>query len=104
MSTTSDAPSGASSYDLLVGRLRETGAALRSAAAGLNDQRAEVFAARPMTLAEAERFRTETPSTPTDLVVVGDMALLAHDPVVSGKRAVTDLFTLYRLERVGDAD
>jgi hypothetical protein len=104
MSTTSDAPSGASSYDLLVGRLRDTGAALRTAAAALNDQRAEVFAARPMTLAEAERFRTETPSTPTDLVVVGDMALLAHDPVVSGKRAVTDLFTLYHLERVGDAD
>ena len=45
--TTSDgAPAGASSYDLLVGRLRETGAALRAAAATLNDQRAEVFAAR----------------------------------------------------------
>ena len=103
--TTSDgAPAGASSYDLLVGRLRETGAALRAAAATLNDQRAEVFAARPMTLAEAERFRTETPSTPTDLVVIGDLALLAHDPVVSGKRSVSDLFTLYRLERVGDAD
>ena len=61
MTTTPDAPGGASSYDLLVGRLRETGAALRSDAAVLNDQRAEVFAARPMTLAEAERFRTETP-------------------------------------------
>ena len=57
-----------------------------------------------MTLIEAERFRTETPSTPTDLVVIGDLALLAHDPVVSGKRSVSDLFTLYRLERVGDAD
>ncbi len=104
MSTTTDAPGGASSYDLLMGRLRETGATLRSVAAALNDQRAEVFATRPMTLAEAERFRTETPSTPTDLVVVGDMALLAHDPVVSGKRGVTDLFTLYRLECVADAD
>ena len=103
--TTSDGtPAGASSYDLLVGRLRETGVALRAAAATLNDQRAAVFAARPMTLAEAERFRTETPSTPTDLVVVGDLALLAHDPAVSGKRSVSDLFTLYRLERIGDAD
>jgi len=104
VSPSTDSPGGASSYDLLVGRLRETGAALRSAAATLNDERAEVFAARPMTLAEAERFRTETPSTSTDLVVLGDVALLAHDPVVSGKRAVTDLFTLYRLERVAEAD
>lgn len=104
MSTNVDAPGGASSYDLLVGRLRETGAAMRSAAGALNDQRADVFSTRPMTLAEAERFRTETPSTSTDLVVTGDLALLAHDPVVSGKRAVADLFTLYRLERVAEAD
>jgi hypothetical protein len=104
MTTNVDAPGGASSYDLLVGRLRETGAALRSTAGALNDQRAGVFSTRPMTLAEAERFRTETPSTSTDLVVTGDLALLAHDPVVSGKRAVADLFTLYRLERVAEAD
>lgn len=95
---------GASSYELLLGRLRETGAALRTAAGALNDERAEVFAARPMTLAEAERFRTEVPALPKDLVVVDGLALLAHDPVVSGKRSVADLFTLYRLVPVAAGD
>lgn len=99
-----NATAGASSYDLLVGRLRETGAALRAEASALNDERAEVFAARPMTLAEAERFRTETPSIPADLVVAGGRVLLAHDPVVTGPRTVTDLFSVFRLAPVAAND
>jgi hypothetical protein len=95
---------GASSYDLLLGRLREAGAALRQAAGALNDERARVFASRPMTLAEAERMRTETPSVPRDLVSVAGLALLGHNPAVSGKRTVEDLFTLYSLVRKAETD
>jgi hypothetical protein len=90
-------PSG--SYELLVGRLHDAGTQLTAKTRELNDARAELFSAAPLALVETDRIHTETVSAATDVVVLGDVALVGFNPEMpptAPVRQISEVFKLYR--------
>jgi hypothetical protein len=112
--TTSTASSSASdaqvlettSYDLLRERLAAVADRLQASSSALNQQRADAFASKPMTLAEQDRVRTEAACIPRDAVCVGNLLLVGHNipPGLATNRSIADVFSIYRLEQKAPTD
>ncbi|MFK0235377.1 DNA repair ATPase [Streptomyces vinaceus] len=95
MTTTS--PLEAGTYEVLRDRLAAQAGELARRAAALNSRRVEEFGSTGLALDASERIRTERPSTPRDIVAVGDTLLFGHhaSTAVGPETAVGDVFTLY---------
>jgi hypothetical protein len=94
------------SYELLVGRLRQTGRDLHEAAEKLNAERSAVFATETLALVETDRLATATTAVARDVVVVGELTLFGYNVTAtsSAPRTVGDVFELYRTRQVSGTD
>ncbi|WP_234544885.1 DNA repair ATPase [Streptomyces shenzhenensis] len=92
----------AGAYEVLRARLTAQAAELARRAEALNARRTEEFGSTRLDLAGTGRLRTEHTSLPRDLVAVGDILLLGHNPAPGN--AVGDVFALYdrHLNRLPD--
>jgi hypothetical protein len=92
---------GSSTYDLLLGRLAQVAEQLAGAATQVNTERARAFETVALELGEQERFSTNLPAIPRDVVALGDLLLVAVNPGpgLRQKYGVEDLFSLFRVAR-----
>ncbi|HAP74555.1 MAG TPA: hypothetical protein DCR14_00540, partial [Acidimicrobiaceae bacterium] len=96
----------ASTYQLLRERLHGVADRLDAAAQQVNRERAEVFAAVPLALAEQDRLRTEYPAHARDVVAIDDLLLFGFHASVGLQQArtVADTFSLYTVQQAADTD
>jgi ATPase involved in DNA repair/ATPase family associated with various cellular activities (AAA) len=101
VSMTAANDTGSSTYDLLLGRLAQVAAQLTTAATELNTDRAAAFETIALELGEQERFSTNVPAIPRDVVALGDVLLVAVNPGpgLRQKYGVEDLFGLFRVTK-----
>ncbi len=95
-----------STYDLLAERLGAIAQRLTDSATILNTERAGVFAAVPLELAEQDRLHTEQPSVPRDAVCVGDLLVFGYNPSggLGRNRRAEDVFALFRVNQAAASD
>ncbi|MED5617711.1 DNA repair ATPase [Ideonella sp. BN130291] len=94
------------SYELLKQRLAQQGAALQRKAQALNEARLAEFGRSEQALVLRTRARTDNNCVARDIVRIGEQLLFGYNVFIGLRKetAVADVFGLYRLGGVGDAD